>query len=75
METHSSIAANRYLKKIDKNAYYCNISSMEAYSKFDYIQENGKPLCFSTFYKYIGDQFKRPHRFSDLCDYCEKYKV
>jgi len=35
MEGISSIAANRYLKKINKNAFYCNISLLEAYTKFD----------------------------------------
>ncbi len=32
-------------------------------------------LSFSTFYKYVENQFKKPHRFSDLCEYCEHYKV
>ena len=32
MESLSSIAANRYLKKIDKNAYYCSVSLIEAFS-------------------------------------------
>ena len=71
MESLSTIAANRYLKKIDKNAYYCSISMIEAFSKFEF----NNTMSFSTFYKYIGDQFKKPHRFSDLCDYCEKNKV
>ncbi len=71
MEGISSIAANRYLKKINKNAFYCNISLLEAYTKFDL----NTSISFSTFYKYIGDQFKKPHRFSDLCEYCEKNKV
>ena len=71
MESISSIAANRYLKKIDKNAYYCNISLLEAYSKFG----SNNQLSFSTFYKYLGPQFKKPHRFSDLCEYCENNKV
>ena len=71
MESISSIAANRFLKKIDKNAFYCNISLLEAYSKF----ESKKELSFSTFYKYLGSQFKKPHRFSDLCEYCENNKV
>ena len=75
MESKSSIAANRFLKKLDKNAYYCNIPLLEAYSKFDYTQDSGKPISFGTFYKYTGKQFKKAHRFSDLCDYCEKYKV
>ena len=71
MEDISSIAANRYLKKIDKNAFYCNISIIEAYSKSDFCNT----LSFSTFYKYVGEQFKKPHRFSDLCEYCENNKV
>lgn len=71
MENLSSIAANRYLKKIDKNAFYCNVSLVEAYIKFDLNSD----LSFSTFNKYIGNQFKKPHRFSDLCEYCENNKV
>ena len=71
MESICSIAANRYLKKIDKNAYYCNISLLEAYSKF----ESNNEISFSSFYKYLGSQFKKPHRFSDLCEYCENNKV
>ncbi len=71
MESISNIAANRYLKKLKENAFYCSISIMEAYSKF----ESKTELSFSTFYKYLGDQFKKPHRFSDLCEYCEDNKV
>jgi hypothetical protein len=67
----SSIAANRYLKKLDKNAYYCSISTVEAFLKF----ENSANISFSTFYKYVSDEFKKPHRFSDLCEFCEENKV
>lgn len=67
----SSIAANRYLKKCDKNAYYCSFSIVDAYMKY----AGNNELSFSSFYKYIGDQFKKPHRFSDLCEYCEDNKV
>ena len=67
----SDIAANRYLKKLDKNAYYCQISLLEAYSKL----EINTQLSFASFYKYVGDEFKKPHRFSDLCEYCEHNKV
>ena len=42
----SSIAANRYLKKIDKNAFYCSVSTVEAFLKF----ENADNISFSTFY-------------------------
>jgi hypothetical protein len=69
MESMSSIAANRYLKKNKINAFYCSTSLVEAYSKFDL------ELSFSTFYKYVDDYFKKPHRLSDLCEYCEHYKT
>jgi hypothetical protein len=73
IEEFSSIAANRFLKKLDTNALYCNISLVEAFMKFE--TELLPKLSFSTFYKYVGNQFKKPHRFSDLCEYCEHYKV
>lgn len=69
MERISSIAANRYLKKLNKNAFYCQMTLVEAYTKLD------SDISFSTFYKYVGDEFKKPHRFSDLCEYCEHLKV
>ncbi len=69
MDSISSIAANRFLKKKEKNAFYCSTSLVEAYSNLNL------DISFSTFYKYVGDEFKKPHRFSDLCEYCENYKV
>lgn len=71
MTEKSSIAANRYLKKCDKNAFYCSMSTVEAYTKY----RGNSELSFSSFYKYIGSQFKKPHRISDLCEYCENNKV
>ena len=71
MKSISSIAANRFLKKINSNAFYCDTSLLEAYSNFDLNSE----MSFSSFYKYVGDEFKKPHRFSDLCKYCEHNKV
>ncbi len=62
-------------QRISSLTYYCNIPLFEAYSKFDQSQISGKPISLGTFYKYTGKQFKKAHRFSDLCDYCEKYKV
>ena len=50
------------------NAFYCSTSLVEAYSNFE------TDISFSTFFKYVPDHFKKPHRFSDLCDYCEVYK-
>ena len=61
MLKYSSVAANRYLKKCDSNAFYCNISLVEAYANFK--SEILPDLSFSSFYKYVGEQFKKPHRF------------
>ncbi len=75
MESISSIAANRYLIKLQKNAFYCECSLVEAYSRFQSNSGKELDISFSTFYKYVGNEFKKPHRFSDLCEYCEQYKV
>ena len=71
MESLSSIAANRYLKKEKENAFYCQVSLAQAFAQY----ENPFQISFATFYKYVGAKFKNPHRFSDLCEYCEKNKV
>jgi hypothetical protein len=47
-----------------------NTSITEAYQLFP----NKDQLSFSSFYKYIEDKYKHPHRLTDLCDYCEQYK-
>ena len=39
----------------------------EAYESFIYKNE----LSFSSFYKYCEDKYKKPHRLTDLCEYCE----
>ena len=31
-------------------------------------------LSISSFEKYTGKEFKKPHRLSDKCDYCEEAK-
>jgi hypothetical protein len=61
----SSIAANRYLKKEHSTAYYCNVSLIEAYSKFELKNK----ISFSSFYNHVKDLkiFKQPHGFTDLC--------
>ena len=73
MESISSIAANRFLIKTQKNAFYCSVSLVEAFSRYNSILYSG--ISYSSFYKYVGDEFKKPHRFSDLCEYCENNKV
>ncbi|CAF1115489.1 unnamed protein product, partial [Brachionus calyciflorus] len=71
MQSISSIAANRYLKKCETNAFYSSVSFLQAYSSF----LNKNEISFSSFYKYLSDKYKKPHRLSDLCDYCEINKL
>ncbi|RNA02663.1 ubiquitin carboxyl-terminal hydrolase 7 [Brachionus plicatilis] len=69
MKSISTIAANRFLKKKQTNAYYTSTSMLKAYQNFQY-----KDISYSSFYKYVDEKFKKPHRISDLCDYCENNK-
>ncbi|CAF1001690.1 unnamed protein product [Brachionus calyciflorus] len=66
----SSIATNRFLKKEQTNAYYMSTSIEKAFQSFKYKED----ISYSSFFKYTDDRFKKPHRISDLCDYCEKKK-
>ena len=68
---NSTIAANRYLKKQNQNALYRNSTLKEAYNN---LPEKNK-LSYSSFYLHLDNRFKKPHRLSDLCDYCEYKKV
>jgi len=67
----SSIASNRYLKKSNSNAYYSSVSFLEAYNRFPLRNI----ISFSTFYANISPIYKKPYRFTDLCEYCESNKV
>ena len=71
LRNNSSFAANRFLKKENENALYRNMSYRSLYSTFSLKNKLG----FSTFRKNIKNIYKKPHRFSDLCDYCERGKV
>ena len=71
MSNNSSIAANRYLKRHSTSVMYRNSTIIEAHRTFAFR----KAVPFSSFYKYIEKKFKKPHRLSDLCDYCEENKV
>lgn len=77
MKNVSQIASNRTVMVIDSNKIkqnipvrYSNISWIEAYKSFSYRNE----LSFSTFYKYIDKIYKKPHRKTDLCQYCHEGK-
>ncbi len=71
ISANSSIAANRYLKRQSTSVMYRNSTIIESHRTFAFR----KVVPFSSFYKYIEKKFKKPHRLSDLCDYCEENKV
>ena len=73
MELNSEIAANRSIvvgrgednEKIKKAVRCRDLTLFEIYDNFEFKEELG----FSTFYSYIGPEFKSPFRPSDLCDW------
>ena len=75
MEKISSEASYRTIKLCSKisNTYidtlvrYCNVSKRKAYESFEYKNE----LCEASFNKYVEKIYKKPHRLTDLCDYCK----
>ena len=78
---NSSIASNRLVKNKDKDdenfdknvpARYLEGNLIELYKNFPLANQMSK----ETFFKYLNKsgEFKKPHRLTDLCDYCEKGK-
>lgn len=69
LEKMSQIASNRTVQVDNEeiNVRYLNTSISEAYQNFERKNE----ISFSCFYSYVGDNFKKPHRLTDLCEYCE----
>ena len=71
LQNNSSIAANRFLKKQACCVRYRDGPLTQAFGTFP--EKN--LLSFSSFNKYVDCRYKKPHRFSDLCGFCEKNKV
>ncbi|CAF0891443.1 unnamed protein product [Brachionus calyciflorus] len=81
LKEKSNIASNRLFinknpvcvnfKKLE-NARYLEDRMTELYKNFPYSNEISK----STFYKYanLSGEYKKPYRWTDLCDYCESGK-
>ena len=67
----STVASNRYLKKLKSCASYRQISIKKSFETFP----RKSSLSFTTFYKYILKKYKNPHRLTDLCEMCELNKV
>ena len=77
LQERSTVAANRLVKekRYSRDHHYQTVryldeNMIELYKQFPFRNEISK----STFVKYLKKtgQFKKPHRFSDLCEYCEK---
>ena len=74
LQNNSNVASNRVIctnpKQTESNTVsvrYLNSSLKESYRCFD-----GKnSLCFSSYCKYIEKIYKKPHRLTDICRYCE----
>jgi len=78
LKNSSSVASNPTIKDNSGeriSARYCEDTIKEAYKNFNIKIRSGEINCekisFSSFYKYIGKEYKKPHRLTDLCDYCE----
>ncbi len=70
MRSKSTIAANRYLRKIKKNAFYRSLTFIEIYESFP----EKHSLSYSAFRSNVGKEFKKSFKASDLCNYCERLK-
>ena len=71
LDENSTTAANRFLKKQKSCAKYRSLTLRRCYESFHLK----KSLSYSSFYKHIQKKYVKPHRFSDLCVYCENNKV
>jgi hypothetical protein len=70
-DNKSTFAANRILKKENKNVMFRQFTLSDGYNKFDFKEK----MSFSTFLKYTPKYIKQPTRLSDLCSLCHLYKV
>lgn len=78
---NSNIVSNRLVTNKDEDdenfskrvpARSLETNKIELYKKFPLADKMSK----ETFFKYLrkSGEFKKPHRLTDLCDYCEKGK-
>ena len=81
MRERSQISSNRLFLnkdptdpeyKTSQSARYLEDQFSELYKSFEFSSE----ISFSTFYKYAkkSGEFKKPYRWTDICDYCERGK-
>lgn len=78
---NSNIVSNRLVTNKDEDdenfskrvpARSLETNKIELYKRFPLADK----MTIGTFYKYMlkSCEFKKPHRLTDLCDYCEKGK-
>ena len=53
--------------KFDVPVYYRTKSLKEIFNSFPFKNE----ISFTSFFSYMNNQFKKPYRFNDLCQFCE----
>ena len=81
LDLHSSYSSNRTIKSNYKSALtglredipikYRKRSLKELFNSF----KDNNEISFACFCSYIAKEFKKTHRETDLCGYCEKGKV
>ena len=69
IEKNSTVASNRFLK--NECAFYRHCAIKTEYETFSMKYK----LSYSSFYKYMQKKYKKSHRLTDLCEYCELNKV
>ena len=73
LDSMSNISSDRTVQMLfegvlqDVNVRYMKAPVLESYNLFPRQNE----ISLSSYYNHITKQYKRPHRLSDLCDYCE----
>lgn len=64
----------RRLGKLQKEILACRylkLSKKDAYQNFEHRDK----MSYKTFHYSMGKVFKKPHRETDKCDYCEQGKI
>ena len=74
IQKDSTPASNRFLRKLKVCAMYRHFSIRNHYKTFVGPPRKEK-LSYSSFYKYMIKKYKKPHRLTDMCKWCEKNKV
>jgi hypothetical protein len=83
IDKDSYVASNRYLKKINECAMYRHYAMRNHFTNFpakrtsEAIRQKSQygTISYSSFYRYASKKYKKPHRLTDMCKWCELNKV